>query len=193
MTQQLPSSPKILATILADAERLGFPYSSESQTGGLLAALAASKPRGRVLELGTGLGYGTCWLQSGLHAQSTLTTIDANARNSQIAQGHLGHDKRLRFVVRDAGVWLEEAPSNWFDLIFADSPEGKYAHLDDALRTLTVGGLYVVDDMRRKTDGTDEYLEPALKLIEILTQRPDFVVTQMTDFATGVLLAVKTR
>jgi predicted O-methyltransferase YrrM len=191
--KSMAPSPETLNAILADAERLGFPYSSESQTGSLLAALVASKPRGRVLELGTGLGYGTCWLHSGLHAQSTLTTVEANARNSQIAQGHLGHDKRLRFVVRDAGVWLEEAPSNWFDLIFADSPEGKYAHLDDALRTLTVGGLYVVDDMRRKTDGTDEYLAPAMQLIELFTHRPDFVVTQMTDFATGVLMAVKIR
>ena len=186
-------SPKILSDILADAERLGFPYSSESQTGSLLAALAASKPRGRVLELGTGLGYGTCWLQSGLHATSTLTTLEANARNSQIAQGHLGNDKRIRFVVRDAGLWLEEAPSNWFDLIFADSPEGKYAHFGDALRTLTVGGIYVVDDMRRKTDGTDEYLAPAMHLIELLTHRPDFVTTLMTDFATGILMAVKIR
>jgi predicted O-methyltransferase YrrM len=187
------SYPQTLAAILADAERLNFSYSSEQQTGGLLAALAASKPRGRVLEIGTGLGYGTCWLLSGLNAQSTLTTVDANTRNSQIAQGHLGSDKRLRFVVRDAGTWLEEAPSNWFDVIFADSPEGKYAHLDDALRTLTVGGIYVVDDMRRKTDGTDEYLEPAMKLIDILTQRPDFLVTQMIDFATGIVMAVKTR
>ena len=178
---------------MADAERLGFPYSSESQTGSLLAALAASKPRGRVLELGTGLGYGTCWLQSGLPTPSTFTTVEANVRNSQIAQGHLGSDKRIRFVVRDAGLWLEEAPSNAFDLIFADSPEGKYAHLDDALRALTVGGMYVVDDMRRKTDGSDEYLAPAMQLIELLTHRPDFVTTQMMDFATGILMAVKTR
>lgn len=186
-----PSST--LAAILADAERLGFIYSSESETGGLLAALAASKPNGRLLELGTGLGYGTCWLQSGLSADATLTTVEANMRNSQIAQRHLGSDKRIRFVLRDAGMWLQDAPANYYDLIFADAPAGKYTHLDEALQALNVGGIYVVDDMRRKTDGADEYLEPARRLTEILIQRPDVVVTQMTDFATGVLLAVKTR
>jgi predicted O-methyltransferase YrrM len=185
--------PRALAAIEAEAERMQFPYSSEPQTGGLLAALAASKPRGRLLELGTGLGYGTCWLHSGLHAQSTLTTVEANLHNSQIAQKYLGSDKRLRFVVRDAGLWLEQAADNEFDLIFADAPAGKYTHLDHALRTLAVGGIYIVDDMRRKTDGSDEYLELARKLIDDLTQRHNLLVTQMIDFATGIVMAVKTR
>jgi predicted O-methyltransferase YrrM len=183
----------ILAAILADAERLGFVYSSDPQTGNLLAALAASKPDGRLLELGTGLGYGTCWLKSGLSVNATLTTVEANMRNSQIAQSHLGNDKRIRFVVRDSGLWLQDAPAHYYDLIFADAPAGKYTHLDEALQALNVGGIYVADDMRRKTDGTDEYLEPARRLVEILTQRPDFVVTKLTDFATGVLLAVRMR
>ena len=184
-------SPKVLDAILADVERLGFTYSSEPQTGSLLAALAASRPRGRLLELGTGLGYGTAWLLSGMDAQSTLTTIDANIKNSAVAQTHLGGDKRMRFVVRDAGAWLETAPTDEFDLIFADSPEGKYAHLDDALRILKPGGLYITDDMRRKTDGTDEYAEVAAQLIVTLQSRANLQVVQMMEWATGIVMAVK--
>ena len=181
-----------LAAMEADAERLGFIYSSENLTGNLLAVLAASKPRGRLLELGTGLGHGTAWLLSGMDAQSVLTTIDANLQNSHMAQTHVGNDKRARFVVRDAGAWLEEAPANTFDLIFADAPEGKYAHLEEALRALNVGGFYVVDDMRRLLDGTDEYAEKAAALVKHFEARPDFAVVQI-DWATGILVAVKTK
>jgi predicted O-methyltransferase YrrM len=183
-------SPQTLNAILAEAERLNFPYSSEPMTGSLLAMLAASKPDGRILELGTGLGYGTSWLLSGLGPRAVLTTIEANARNSQIAQKHL-QDKRLRFVVRDAGTWLEEAPTNEFDLIFADSPEGKYAHLDDALRILKPGGLYVIDDMRRKHDGTDEYAEKAASLMAFLLAHPKLKVVEMIEWATGIVIASK--
>ena len=181
-----------LAAIEADAERHGFIYSSEALTGHLLAVLAASKPRGRLLELGTGFGHGTAWLLSGMDAQSVLTTVDGNLNNSEIAQTHLGHDKRARFVVREAGAWLESAPANAFDLLFADAPAGKYDHLEEALRTLNVGGFYIVDDMRRLQDGTDEYAAPAAELVRQLTARPDFIVLQI-DWATGLLIAVKTK
>jgi len=186
------SLDQTLAAIEADAERLGFIYSSENLTGNLLAVLAASKPRGRLLELGTGLGHGTAWLLSGMDAQSVLTTIDANIQNSDTAQTHIGNDKRARFVVRDAGAWLETAPANEFDLIFADAPEGKYAHLEEALCALKPGGFYVVDDMRRLLDGTDEYAVPAAELVRNLSARPDFAVVQI-DWATGILVAVKTK
>ena len=186
------SLDQTLAAIEADAERLGFIYSSDNLTGNLLAVLAASKPRGRLLELGTGLGHGTAWLLSGMDAQSVLTTIDANIQNSHAAQLHIGADKRMRFVVRDAGAWLETAPANEFDLIFADAPEGKYAHLEEALRALKAGGFYVVDDMRRLQDGTDEYAGPAAELVKHFEARPDFAVVQI-DWATGILVAVKTK
>ena len=51
---------------------------SEPKTGALLAALAASKPGGRLLELGTGTGLGTAWLLSGMDADSHLDTVDTD-------------------------------------------------------------------------------------------------------------------
>jgi hypothetical protein len=49
----------MLAAIRQDTEALGFTMMSEPRTGALLATLAASKPGGRMLELGTGTGLGT--------------------------------------------------------------------------------------------------------------------------------------
>ena len=48
--------PPALAAIQAETVALGFNMASEPQTGALLRALAASKPAGTLLELGTGTG-----------------------------------------------------------------------------------------------------------------------------------------
>jgi SAM-dependent methyltransferase len=50
--------PTALEAILRETADLGFSMASESQTGSLLRTLAASKPAGRFLELGTGTGVG---------------------------------------------------------------------------------------------------------------------------------------
>jgi predicted O-methyltransferase YrrM len=51
---------------------------SEPKTGAFLAALAASKPGGRLLELGTGTGLGAAWLLAGMDAAARLDTVDAD-------------------------------------------------------------------------------------------------------------------
>ena len=48
--------PRALAEIEVRAKALGFNMNSGWQVGQLLASLAASKPGGQVLELGTGWG-----------------------------------------------------------------------------------------------------------------------------------------
>src|SRR5687767_15911194 len=89
--------PDPIAGILADTAALGFTMTSEPKVGALLAVLAASKPGGRCLELGTGTGHGTAWLLSGMDAASTLDTVDTDADTLAIARRHLGIDPRVTF------------------------------------------------------------------------------------------------
>ena len=60
--------PAVVDAIRRDTRQLGFTMASEPQTGSLLRTLAASKPSGRFLELGTGTGVGTAWLLAGMDA-----------------------------------------------------------------------------------------------------------------------------
>ena len=46
--------PATLDLIINDTQKMGFDMASEPKTGSLLRALAASKPNGKFLELGTG-------------------------------------------------------------------------------------------------------------------------------------------
>src|SRR4029450_12639987 len=78
--QQISRAPMVLSAIHADTERIGFTLASEPKTGALLRALAASKPSGEFLELGTGTGVGTAWLLAGMDARSHLTSSTAVRR-----------------------------------------------------------------------------------------------------------------
>ena len=51
-----PGDAIAVAQRLSETHALGFNMASEPKVGALLAALAASKPGGRFLELGTGNG-----------------------------------------------------------------------------------------------------------------------------------------
>ena len=51
---------------------------SDLYTGSLLKTLAASKPSGRFLELGTGTGLATAWIIAGLDEKSSLISIENN-------------------------------------------------------------------------------------------------------------------
>lgn len=76
---------------------------SEPRTGSFLRTLAALKPGGRLLELGTGTGLGTAWHLDGMDATSTLDSVDRDPAVQAIARRHLGGDARITFHSEDAG------------------------------------------------------------------------------------------
>jgi predicted O-methyltransferase YrrM len=98
--------PPAAADILRETIAVRFINAIDQLTGALLRALAASKPGGRLLELGTGTGLGTAWLLDGMDAEARLTTVEVNPSTSGIAQRYLGHDPRVEFIVSDAEQFL---------------------------------------------------------------------------------------
>jgi predicted O-methyltransferase YrrM len=69
-------APHQLESIRLRTTELQFGMASEPLVGALLRALAASKPGGRLLELGTGTGIATAWLLDGMDADATLISVD---------------------------------------------------------------------------------------------------------------------
>src|SRR5436305_14142782 len=86
----------------------GFTMASDTLTCSLLKTLAAAKPGGKFLELGTGTGLSTSWILDGMDTSSTLTSIDNDARFFAIADQFLGDDKRLDLVCMDGADWFEQ-------------------------------------------------------------------------------------
>jgi predicted O-methyltransferase YrrM len=185
-------APPALKDILVETRAMGFELASDPLTGTLLRALAASRPAGQLLELGTGTGAGTCWLLDGMDAASRLHTVDVSPQHVEVAQRFLGADRRLTFYLEDGEVWLRRARGNGmrFDLIFADATPGKYLALDDAVALLKVGGLYVIDDMLPQSNWPEGHAPKVAALIAALDARRDMRIVKL-NWSTGVIVATR--
>jgi predicted O-methyltransferase YrrM len=183
--------PEATAGILADTKTLGFGMASEPKVGAFLAALAASKPGGRVLELGTGTGHGTAWLLSGMDAAATLDTVDNDAAVVAVARRHLALDRRVTFHVVDGAEFLEQSSPGGYDLIYADAWPGKFSHLDAALALLNVGGIYFIDDLLPQPNWPEGHAPKVPVLVDDLERRPGFVTVRLA-WGSGLMLVVRT-
>ncbi len=112
------------------------------EVGRLLEAIAAIDPKSRVLELGTGSGYGTIHLVRGAR-EGRVVSVDrdptrlASAR-AALATGKLG--ERVELVLGEVPEILEKLPGE-FDLVVVDVDPGVARRtLDRLLPRLPVGG-----------------------------------------------------
>ena len=163
---------------------------SEPLVGAMLRTLAASKPGGRFLELGTGTGIATAWLLDGMDGLSTLISVDNDGAVQQVARDFLGADSRLTLVKSGGAEFLERQPPESFDLVFADAMPGKYEVLDSALAVIKVGGFYVIDDMLPQPNWPEGHADKVPVLIERLIANPKFETLPLV-WATGVVIAVR--
>lgn len=168
----------------------GFSMASDIDTCSLLKTLAASKPVGKFLELGTGTGLSTSWILDGMDANATLVSIDNDAQFLDIARKHLGSDPRLTLVHTDGEEWVNANLTEQYDYIFADTWHGKYLLLDEVLRMLKPGAFYIIDDMLPQPNWPEGHDQKALNLIDYLDSRADLAITKQV-WATGIVLAVK--
>jgi predicted O-methyltransferase YrrM len=183
-------TPRVLPAIQADTARLGFSMASEPKTGALLAVLAAAKPGGRLLEIGTGTGIGTAWLLAGMDASARLDTVDADPAVVDVARRHLGGDARVAFRVEDGAALLARADPDTYDLVYADAWPGKFTHLDAALACLRPGGFYVIDDLLPQATWPDGHALKVAALIAELEGRPRFALVRLA-WASGLMLVVR--
>jgi len=182
--------PKAYEAIIADTRKIGFQAWSWPQVGALLRVLAATKPGGRMLEIGTGTGVGTCWLLDGMDAGARLITVDISTKNQAIAQTHLGMDPRLTILSEDGAATIGREPPNSFDLIFADGGAGKHTLLNEALALLRPGGIYICDDTKPHPMWPPEHAAKIPRLMEALAARQDFRRLYI-DWSSGAVVMVK--
>lgn len=184
--------PSSLAAIAQATIAAGFSMPSEPLTGSLLRTLAATKPGGHLLELGTGTGLATTWLLDGMDAAARLLSVDNDPAVQSIVQTHLGDDPRLRLLCQDGDEFLRAAAAQpqRYDLVFADTWPGKYRLLDEALALLAPGGLYLIDDMLPQANWPDGHAPKVASLITTLETRHDLNITKLA-WASGLILVTR--
>ncbi len=184
--------PAVVNNLEQAATILGFTMSSEPLTGALLRMLAASKPAGEILEMGTGVGMGTAWLLAGMDEAAHLTTVDRNEKTAAVARRFFETDSRVTFQLMDGIVFIKTCHEQQrvFDLIFADTHPGKFEALDETLALLKKGGLYVIDDLNPQPGWAADHGPKVDHLIDTLEQREDLFITKF-NWSVGLLVAVK--
>lgn len=182
--------PKILADLETATQQYGFKLSSERLTGSLLRTLAATKPGGMFLELGTGTGVGCAWLLDGMDEHSQLMTVDEDAGLLELAKQHLAHDPRISFHHSDCLKFVSSLKNETFDFIFADTYAGKFFNFEDAYALLKPHGMYIVDDMLPQYTWPEDHGPKVEDLVQKLERLPDARVTKL-NWATGIVIVTK--
>ncbi|MBO9558581.1 MAG: class I SAM-dependent methyltransferase [Caulobacter sp.] len=174
----------------ARSRALGFDMPSEPKTGAMLRLLAASKPEGRLLELGTGTGLATAWLLAGMGQGAQLVSVDSDPTVQAVARDVLGEDPGVTFIIADGLDYVRAQAPGMLDLIFADAMPGKYEGLEETLALLKPGGLYVVDDMVPQPNWPEGHQSRVDALTVRLKSHPD-LATVALDWASGLVIAAR--
>jgi predicted O-methyltransferase YrrM len=133
----------------------------------LVATLVASKPGGRIAEIGTSYGDGAAAIAAALQGGASFVTVEVDVERAAAAR------TRLAGTAAEVleGDWRDLLPPRApFDLVFAD---GGVAY-DRVADLLAPGGILVKDDLTPgrpiEGDATREALlrDPRLEAAEVL-------------------------
>jgi len=173
-------------------KELGFDMASRPETGALLRVLAASKPNGRFLEIGTGTGLGTAWLLEGMDKNSKLISIECDKNVQSVAKEAFLNDDRLELIYDNGSDFLKNQIPNSYDMIFADAYPGKYEFLNETLNLLKPGGIYIVDDMLPQADWPEDHFPLAKGVLDSLKNLKN-VVSVGLNWSSGLIIIVPKR
>jgi predicted O-methyltransferase YrrM len=182
-----PELPELVVRALRMSLEHGYVQASRTETGRLLATLAATRS-GTIAECGTGCGVGAAWLRSG--ARNTTRVITAEL------DPELAHGVMKMFAEDDIDVmhadWRSLADYAPFSLIFMDAGSARTWPREEVVNLLDDGGMIVLDDF------TPSQAWPPLEQGRVDTLRQDWLaddrftsVDVMVAEDTSVLIAVK--
>lgn len=151
--------PDLVHRAEALATAMRFERSSIREVGRLLGVLAASRPAGRLAEIGTGTGVGAAWVVSSMGPEASFVTVEADHERAAACERLFAERPRVRVL---HGDWHEVLPPEApFDLLFFDGggykrspPAQMRAESERALELVAAGGLVVMDNL------TPEHLWP---------------------------------
>jgi predicted O-methyltransferase YrrM len=193
MTGDFPIDiPPLVAKAQSVADRGQWRLSSEPRTGALLRTLAASKPAGRILEVGSGLGVGSGWLLAGMDGQARLTGLEIHAKVAGICRELLAADPRAEIITTNATTWLEQYEGPPFDLVFIDTTEAKFHRRDVIFKNMADGAIFVADDLLPGDTWTPDHPERVDRFRKEILTEPGLVVTMM-DWASGLVVGAYRR
>ena len=144
----------LIRTIEQEAIRDYVPI-IRKESRSLLRVLLRIKKPGRVLEVGTAIGFSAILMGECLPKDSHLTTIEKYEKRIPIARENFkraGMEEKITLLEGDAMDVLKGMEGT-YDFIFMDAAKGQYIHfLPEVLRLLAPGGILVSDNVLQDGD-----------------------------------------
>ena len=165
--------PAIHSEIERKSKEVGFTMPSDMYIGTLLKTLISSKPAGKFLELGTGIGLSLSWMIDGMDENANLITVDNDSELISIAEQYFAKDERIEIICEDGTEWIKNYKGDKFDLVFADAWPGKYSETDAILDLIKLGGFYIIDDMSAQPNWPEGHNENVDRLVSYLENREE--------------------
>lgn len=136
-----PDLPEIVTRALRMSLQHGYVMASRTETGRLLATLAATRS-GTMAECGTGCGVGAAWLRTGAPKSTRVLTAELDPE--------LAHGVMEMFAGDDIDVmhadWASLAEHAPFSLIFIDAESARVSPREEIVDMIETGGMIVLDD-----------------------------------------------
>jgi predicted O-methyltransferase YrrM len=144
-----PGNAPELEELEAEARRMQVPVIRRELQSLLKTLLALQKP-GRILEVGTAIGFSALFMSEYAGPKARITTIENYEKRIPMAQENfrrLGKQEQIQLLAGDAREILPGL-SESYDFVFMDAAKGQYIHfLPEVLRLLKSGGLLVSDNV----------------------------------------------
>jgi len=136
-----PDLPELVVRALRMSLRRGYVQASRTETGRLLATLAATRT-GTIAECGTGCGVGAAWLRSGAPKSTRVITAELDPG--------LAHAVMEMFAGDDIDVmhadWASLTGHAPFSLMFLDATSARGWPREEIVDLIDEGGMIVLDD-----------------------------------------------
>ncbi len=144
----------LLEEIEAEAQRTSVPV-IRKETQQLLKVLLAMNCPGRILEVGTAIGFSALLMADCNPVPCRITTIENYEKRIPLAKANFlraGKENVIELLEGDASLILKDLTES-YDFIFMDAAKGQYIHfLPDVMRLLVSGGILVSDNVLQDGD-----------------------------------------
>lgn len=145
---------ELLETIEAEARAADVPIIRREMQSFLKVLLMIKHP-GRILEVGTAVGFSALLMSEAAPDGCHITTIENYEKRIPIARENFrraGKEKQITLIEGDAAEVMKTLDGP-YDFIFMDAAKGQYIHyLPETLRLLSPGGVLVSDNVMQDGD-----------------------------------------
>jgi len=149
-----PGNSMLLDEIEKEALKMHVPVIRKETQSFLKFLVKAGRP-GRILEVGTAVGFSAVLMREYAPKECRVTTIEKYEKRIPVARQNFiraGREDQITLLERYAMNLLKELEGP-YDFIFMDAAKGQYIYyLPELLRMLPVGGILVSDNVLQDGD-----------------------------------------